>query len=88
MQRTALAVVVALLLAGGGWVAGQQTQVQPFGPPAVPPDIRTGADIGFRVRGMKDGHAIGWLVVRTKDGTWVEARPVPNRGFVVPLDTK
>ena len=88
MQRTALAVVVALLLAGGGWVAGQQAQVQPFGPPAVPPDIRTGADIGFRVHSMKDGRVMGTLVVRTKDGAWVEAQPVPGRGFLVPLDTK
>ena len=88
MQRTALAVVVALLLAGGGWVAGQQTQVPPFGAPAVPPDIRTGANIGFRVHSMKDGRVVGTLVVRTKDGSWVEAHPVPSRGFLVPLDTK
>ena len=89
MQRTALAVVVALLVAGGGWVAGQQqAQVFPYGPPAVPPDIRTGMDIGFRVHDMKDGRVIGTLVVRTKDGKWVEAHAVPSRGFVVPLDTK
>jgi hypothetical protein len=83
-----MAVVVALLLAGGGWVAGQQAQVLPFGPPAVPPDIRTGADIGFRVHSMKDGRVMGTLVVRTKDGAWVEAQSVPSRGFVVPLDAK
>jgi hypothetical protein len=88
MQRRLLAVVVALLLAGGGWVAGQQTQVQPFGPRAVPPDIRTGADIGFRVHSIKDGRVMGTLVVRTKDGAWFEAHPVPTQGFVVPLDTK
>ena len=88
MQRTALAVGVALLLGGGAWVAGQQVQLRPFGPPAVPPDIRTGTDIGFRVHSMKDGRVMGTLVVRTKDGAWVEAQSVPSRGFVVPLDTK
>ena len=87
MQRTMLMVIVAFLLAGGGWAAGQQAQL-PFGAPAVPPDIRTGADIGFRVHSMKDGRVMGTLVVRTKDGAWIEAQSVPSRGFVVPLDTK
>ena len=87
MRRTALAVTVAFLLAGGGWVAGQQAQV-PFGAPSVPPDVKTGADFGFRVREMKDGRAIGSLVVRMKNGEWVEAHAVPSRGFVVPVETQ
>ena len=87
MRRTAWAVIAAVLLAGGGWVAGQQTQF-PYGAPPTPPDIRTGADLGFRIQGMKDGRALGTLVVRTKNGEWVEAHAGSSRGFVVPLDTK
>jgi hypothetical protein len=86
MRRVALAVSVAVLLACGAWVAAQQAQI-PQGP-AVPHDIRTGPDLGFRVREMRDGRAIGMLVVRTKTGEWVEAHAVPSRGFVVPVEVK
>jgi hypothetical protein len=87
MKRTVLAVTAAFLLAGGGWMAGQQVQ-PPYGAPPIPPDMRTGGDLGFRVREMKDGRAIGTLYVRAKTGEWVEAHPVASRGFVVPLEVK
>jgi hypothetical protein len=40
----------------------------------------SGADIGFRVEGTRDGRALGTLVVRI-DGQWVEtaASVVPKR---------
>jgi hypothetical protein len=87
MRKTALAVAAAILFTSGGWLLAQQTQSQ-YGAPAVPPDIRTGADLGFRVHGMKDGRAIGTFMIRTKNGEWVEVIPSPTRGFVVPLESK
>ena len=87
MRRTALAVAAAILFTGGGWLLAQQTQSQ-YGAPLVPPDIRTGDDLGFRVHGMKDGRAIGRFVIRTKSGKWVEVIPAPAAGFVVPLESK
>ena len=45
----------------------------PFTSQAPPVDGRvvSGADIGFRVEGTKDGRAVGTLVVRI-NGQWVE----------------
>ena len=88
MRDTALAALVAVLLGGGAWAAAQQMQAPPYGAPRVPGDIRTGDDIGFRVREMKNGHAIGALVIRTKTGEWVEAYSIPTQGHVVPLEAK
>jgi len=87
MRKTALAVAAAILFSSGGWLLAQQTQSQ-YGVPAVPPDIRTGADLGIRVHGMKNGRALGTLVIRTKNGNWVEVIPAPTGGFVVPLESK
>jgi len=87
MRKTALAVMAAILLTSGGWLLAQQTQSQ-YGVPPVPPDIRTGADLGIRVHGMKNGRALGTLVIRTKNGDWVEVIPAPTGGFVVPLEGK
>ena len=87
MRKTALAVAAAILFTSGGWLLAQQTQSQ-YGVPAVPPDIRTGADLGIRVHGMKDGRALGTFVIRTKNGDWVEVIPAPTRGFLVPLENK
>ena len=87
MQRTALAVIVALLLAGGGWVAGQTAQVQPYRIP-IDPNILSGADIGFRVEDKTPGGVVGTLMVRLKNGEWVEAYGSPKRGRVIPLEMK
>ena len=86
-MRTVLAVISAVVLTSGGWLVAQQTPAQ-YGTPTIPPDIRTGADLGFRLHEMKDGRAIGTLVIRTKNGTWVEAHAVSTRGFVVPLENR
>jgi hypothetical protein len=47
-------------------------------PPAA--RVVSGADLGFRVEGNKDGRAVGTLVVRI-DGQWIEtaASVVPKR---------
>jgi hypothetical protein len=84
MRRIVFAAMTACLLVTGGWAAAQQTTQ--FRAPVVPEDVRTGADIGFRIYEVKNGRALGVLVVRTKDGAWVEAHPVPGRGYVVPVD--
>jgi hypothetical protein len=72
-RRTALAVVTAILFTSGGWLLAQQTQA-PYGTPAVPPDIRTGGDLGFRVHGMK-GWPCSWHLRHTD-----EERPVGRGG--------
>ena len=85
MRRTALAAIVACLLVGGGWVAGQQAQ--PYQAPTNP-NILSGPDIGFRVEGKTPGGVLGTLMVRLKTGEWVEAHAAPSRPRVIPLDTK
>ena len=87
MRNTAFAVTAAMLFTSGGWLVAQQAQSQ-YGVPPVPPDIRTGADLGIRIHGMKNGRALGTLVIRTKTGDWVEVIPAPTGGFVVPLENK
>ena len=87
MRRTVLAVIAVIVLTSGGWLVARQVPSQ-YGTPPIPPDIRTGADLGFRLQEMKDGRAIGTLVIRTKNGTWVEALAGSTRGFVVPLENR
>ena len=86
MRRMVLAVVVACLLAGGGWVAGQQAaQITP----PVDPSILSGADVGFRVEGKTpDGGIVGTFMVRLKTGEWVAAHSAPTRGRVIPLESR
>jgi hypothetical protein len=85
MRRTALAIAAACVLAGGGWVAGQQTAQ--FQAP-VDPYILSGADIGFRVEGKAREGVVGTLMVRLKTGEWVAAHGASNRGRLIPLDNK
>ena len=87
MRRIVFAAVVACLLVGTGWVAGQQSTQQPV---PIDPYILSGPDIGFRVEGRARGGAVaGTLMVRLKTGEWVQAYPSPpSRGRVIPLDTK
>jgi hypothetical protein len=85
MRRTVLAVGVACVLFGGGWVAGQQ--VQPYRVP-LEPEILTGGNIGFRLEGTTPGGVQGTLMVRLKTGEWVVAHAAPTRGRVIPLDSQ
>jgi len=72
MRRAAFMAIATGLLAGGAWVYGQQEAQFPRLPP--PGNILTGPNIGFRVDEMYQGKAIGKLVVRLQDGSWVEAQ--------------
>jgi len=84
MRRTAFSVIVAGLLVGGGYAAGQQAQMYPV---PIEPSMLSGADIGFRVEGTTRGGVVGRLMVRLKTGEWVEAH-ASSRGRVIPLDTQ
>lgn len=86
MRRIVFAAVVACLLVGTGWVAGQQTAQYRV---PIDPYMLSGQDIGFRVeRNTREGDVVGTFMVRLKNGQWVEAHPSPSRGRVIPLDTK
>ena len=81
MRYAALIVIAAALITGSAWVYAQQDrQVQVV--PVPQENILSGADIGFRVDDVVGGKAFGRLVVRMKDGSWVEAH---GRGGVQPL---
>jgi hypothetical protein len=54
------------LLAVGAWVYGQTFESQP-----VTPTVVSGADIGFRIEGVKGDTPVGTLVIRV-NGQWVE----------------
>ena len=54
-------------------------QVRPFRMEPLPePTVLSGADIGFRVEGTINGVPAGRLVVRTRNGEWVEPRSVSS----------
>ena len=84
MRRAVFAMITAGILTTGGYLYGQQ-QTQPYRPPQDPPNIKAGNDIGFRVEGTKGASVIGTLMVRTKNGEWVEAH---FAGRTIPLDAK
>jgi hypothetical protein len=67
MIRALTLVVAAALLAAvaGTWASAQVFQTTP-----VEPRILSGADIGFRVVGMRGSTPVGSLVIRA-DGQWV-----------------
>jgi hypothetical protein len=62
-----IALAIACSLLAWGWAAAQSTAVVP-----IPPRVMAGADIGFRVTGLRGDTAVGQLVVRV-NGNWVEA---------------
>ena len=88
MRRAIAIAVTVILTTTGGYLYGQQP-AQPFRPqPPTPSNIRTGADIGFRVDQMKDNRALVTLMVRSKSGEWVEAQLTPHNGGLVPLESR
>ena len=74
MRRAALAAIGAGLVAGGAWVYAQERAQAPIVPFPPNENILTGPDIGFRVDGMHQGKVVGTMMVRLKDGSWVEAQ--------------
>lgn len=86
MRRTMLAVMVACVFAGGGWVAGQQAAQYKV---PIDPYMVSGADLGFRVEGKTpDGGIVGTFMVRLKTGEWVVAQGSGTRGRVIPLESR
>ena len=86
MRRTMLAVTVACVLAGGGWMAGQHSAQYKI---PVDPYMVSGPDLGFRVEGKTpDGGIVGTLMVRLKTGEWVVAHGSGTRGRVIPLESR
>ena len=68
LQRVAAAFCVILLIVlATAWVTAQVVAVKP-----VPPKVMTGADVGFRVEGIRGDTPIGVIVVKV-NGEWVEA---------------
>jgi hypothetical protein len=70
--RYAAALVLVCLLAGWKWATAQVVGMSP-----VPPRVMTGAEIGFRIIGLRGDVPVGRFVVRVND-RWVEAEVVPG----------
>ena len=88
MKRAIATVAIVILMTTGGYLYGQQ-QVQPYQPqPPVPPNIRTGADIGFRMDRMDGDRALVTLMIRSKSGEWIEAWLSQGEMRVRPLESK
>lgn len=72
------AVAIALVSAFATWT---WATAQVLGYTAVPPRVMTGADLGFRVEGLRGETPVGRFVVRVND-RWVEveiATTVPRQ---------
>jgi len=69
LKSVAAAVFATLLIvAATAWVTAQALAVKP-----VPHKVLTGADVGFRVEGIRGGNTpVGTLVVKV-NGEWVDA---------------
>ena len=76
-----VAVVVALASSFATWklATAQVVAIKP-----VPARVMTGADIGFRVEGLRGDVPVGRLVVRVNE-RWVEAELAT---FASPLSTR
>ena len=69
MRNKVIAVVCFVLILGGArtWMAAQAIPITP-----VPPRVLSGADVGFRVEGLRGNTPVGKIVVRVH-GQWIEA---------------
>ena len=83
MRRAAFIAFVLGLLIATAWGYAQERAQAPIVPFPGNGNILSGPDIGFRVDSASNGKVIGRLVVRMKDGSWVEAQL--GRGGVHPL---
>lgn len=88
MKRPVAIVATVILLTTGGYLYGQQ-QAQPHRMlPPTPPNIRTGADIGFRIDRTEGDRTFVTLMVRSKSGEWIEAWLTPGQMRVLPVETR
>ena len=78
-MRFRYAVAIAVLSSLLTWgVTAAQVAINPVGP-----KVMTGADVGFRVEGLRGNTPVGRVVVRV-NGQWVDAEvltlpgPLPN----------
>lgn len=62
----AAAFAVLLIVAATVWATAQAVAITP-----VTPMVMSGADVGFRVEGIRGNTPVGTLVVKVK-GEWVE----------------
>jgi hypothetical protein len=83
MRRAVFVAFVVGLLVATGWGYAQERAQAPIVPFPGNGNILSGSDIGLRVESATPGRVIGKLVVRMKDGTWVEAQL--GRGGVHPV---
>ena len=77
--------LVALILSAAiVWATAQSVPVDP-----VTPRVVTGADVGFRVEGLRGGSTpVGTVVIRV-NGEWVQAEvTLPGRGTTTPLSSR
>jgi hypothetical protein len=80
MMRKLTAIWLATLITVAGATAvfvRAQSQTPLFAQIPADAPILSGSDIGFRVEGNKDGHAVGTLMVRI-NGKWVTAAFGPS----------
>src|SRR5215207_9842423 len=66
-RRVIIALAIICSLVTWGWATAQMVAIKP-----VPPRVMTGADVGFRVEGLRGNTPVGRIVVRV-NGDWVEA---------------
>ena len=78
-QRLWPVVSLALALALGAVALAQPRS----GPPALEPNVVSGADIGFRIDGFDGRQPIGTLVVKV-NGRWVEPKTAPALQLLKP----
>jgi hypothetical protein len=73
--------LVASTLAVGGWATAQSVPTE-----RVTPRIMSGADVGFRVEGLRGGTPVGTIVVQV-NGEWVAAE-IGTPGLTTPLSRR
>ena len=76
-------VVAVVLSVATVWTTAQAVPVE-----KVTPRVITGADVGFRVEGLRGVNPVGTVVIRL-NGEWVQAEvTLPGRGTTTPLSSR
>jgi len=66
--------VAAIVIASWSYAQGTTAQLKQL--QGVEPEVVSGADIGFRIQGHRNGKPVGTLVVRV-NGEWQEVEFAP-----------